>query len=118
MGNVSLVEIIMEPIKSRVTTQYSADVTVVTLNDEEILEEQQIKEIEEELMTIIDDAKCENMLLNFENVEFMTSAFLGFLVKIYKRIRERGGTLELCNINRNISKVFEITQLNKIFIIH
>ena len=108
----------MEPIKSRVTTQYSADVTVVTLNDEEILEEQQVKELEEELRTVIDVAKCENMILNFENVEFMTSAFLGLLVKIYKRIRERGGTLELCNINRNIYKVFEITQLNKVFVIN
>jgi len=45
----------------------------------------------------------------------LTAAFLGLLVKIHKRICERGGHLELCNIDPQIYKVFKITKLNEVF---
>ena len=80
----------MEPVDDRIFVQHGVDVTFVTLNDEEILEEQHIKELEEEIMFVIEEAKRENMMLDFCNVMFMTSAFLGLLVKIHKRVRERG----------------------------
>ena len=105
----------MEPVEDRIFVQHGIDVTFVTLNDEEILEEQHIKELEEEIMFVVEEAKRENMMLDFCNVKFMTSAFLGLLVKIYKRIRERGGFLKLRHIDPNIYKVFEITQLTKVF---
>jgi len=105
----------MEPVDERIFVQHGVDVTFVTLNDEEILEEQHVKELEEEIMFVIEEAKRENMMLDFCNVKFMTSAFLGLLVKIHKRIRERGGCLKLRHIDPTIYKVFEITQLTKVF---
>jgi anti-sigma B factor antagonist len=105
----------MESNQERIFVQHGVDVTLVTFSDEEILEEQHIKEIEERIMSVLEDSKRENMILDFGNVQFMTSAFLGSLVKLYKRIRERGGYLKLRNVDPNIYKVFEITQLTKIF---
>ena len=55
------------------------------------------------------------LILNFENVRFMSSAFLGLLVKIHKRVIEMGGHLQLFNLDPKIQKVFEITQLTKVF---
>jgi anti-sigma B factor antagonist len=105
----------MEPIDEKIFVQHGVDVTFVTFNDEEILDEQHVKEIEEEVMSVVEEAKRENMMLDFSNVQFMTSAFLGLLVKIHKRIREKGGYLKLRHINPTIYKVFEITQLTKVF---
>jgi len=105
----------MEPIDERVLVQHGVDVTFVTFNDKEILEEQHVKEIEEEIMSVVEEAKRENLMLDFSNVQFMTSAFLGLLIKTDKRIRERGGYLKLRHINPTIYKVFEITQLTKVF---
>jgi anti-anti-sigma factor len=45
----------------------------------------------------------------------MTSAMLGLLVRIHKRVGERGGQLELRNLDNNLHKIFEITQLTKVF---
>ncbi|MHC4497097.1 MAG: STAS domain-containing protein [Planctomycetota bacterium] len=53
--------------------------------------------------------------MDFCNVKFMTSAFLGLLVKVHKRLREREGHLKLRHIDPNIYKAFEITQLTKVF---
>ena len=45
----------------------------------------------------------------------MSSAFLGLLVKIQKRVNEKEGHLTLKNIDPNIQQVFEITQLTRVF---
>jgi len=105
----------MEPIDERIFVQHGVDVTFVTLNDEEILEDQHIRELEEELMFVVEEAKRQDMMLDFCNVKFMTSAFLGLLVKVHKRVREKGGHLKLRHIDPKIHKVFEITQLTKVF---
>ena len=105
----------MGPVDERIFVQHGVDVTFVTLNDEEILEEQHIKELEEDIIFVIEEAKRENMMLDFCNVKFMSSAFLGLLVKIHKRVRESGGYLKLRHIDPNIYKVFEITQLTRVF---
>jgi anti-sigma B factor antagonist len=105
----------MEPVDGKIFVQHGVDVTFVTLNDEEILEDQHIKELEKELMLVVEEAKRQDMMLDFCNVKFMTSAFLGLLVKVYKRVRERGGHLMLRHINPRIYKVFEITQLDRVF---
>lgn len=105
----------MEPIDERVFVQHGVDVTFVTFNHEEILGELYVKELEEEIMSVVQQARRENMVLDFCNVKLMTSAFLGLLVKMHKRISERGGYLKLRNIDPSIYKIFKITKLTKIF---
>jgi anti-sigma B factor antagonist len=105
----------MDPAESKIFVQHGIDVTIVTFHDEEILEERQIKELEESIMPTVEKAQRENLMLDFSNVRFLSSAFLGLLIKIHKKICERKGHLKLCNISPSIYKVFEITQLNKIF---
>ena len=105
----------MQPDDSGIFIQHSVDATIVTFLDTEILEEGAIKALEEAIMPVVQEARRQDMLLDFCNVRFMSSAFLGLLIKIHKRTRERGGHLELRNINPEIYKVFEITQLNRVF---
>ncbi|MCP4259657.1 MAG: STAS domain-containing protein [Planctomycetes bacterium] len=105
----------MEPIDEKVFVEHGVDVTIVTFNHKEILSEQYVKELEKELMSVVLRARRENMVLDFCNVKFMTSAFLGLLVKMRNLISERGGNLKLQNIDPSIYKVFEITKLTKIF---
>ena len=105
----------MEPIDEKVFVEHGVDVTIVTFNHKEILSEQYVKELEKEIMSVVGRARRENMVLDFCNVKFMTSAFLGLLVKMHKRISERGGYLKLQNIDPSIYKIFEITKLTKIF---
>ena len=114
-GRSGPVEIVMEPVDERIFVEHGVDVTFVTFNDEEILDEQHVKELEEEIMFVVEEAKRENMMLDFCNVRFMTSAFLGLLVKIHKAVREKGGYLKLRHVDPNIYKVFEITRLDKVF---
>ncbi len=105
----------MEPKAARIIVENGTDVTLVTLEDENILEEQQIRRLERALLPVVRRNEQKRLVLNFQNVKFMSSSFLGLLVKIHKRVIEMGGHLQLFNLDPKIHKVFEITQLVKVF---
>ncbi len=105
----------MEPTKPDIVAQYALDFTYVVFNDKEILEEHLINQLQDELKPIIVRNAKNKLMLGFENVKYMSSAFLGVLVRVSKWVSQEGGTLELHNVDPNIRKVFTITQLDKIF---
>ena len=108
----------MAEIKPRISVEYSGDATIITFTDEKILEEKDIKVLQESIMSVIEQAKRVNLILDFGNVRFLSSAVLGLLIRVSKRIYERDGSLRLCNINPKIYEIFKITRLTKTFDIY
>lgn len=105
----------MEPKEPTIRVEYGTEVTLVTFDDANILEDQQIKKLDQGLRPVIERNQEKQLVLNFEHVRFMSSAFLGLLVKAHKRVIDNGGHLQLMNLDPKIRKVFEITQLVKVF---
>lgn len=105
----------MEQTEVKIEVEYGMDVTFVTFEEEKILDEAQISRLREAFEPIIEKNQDHKLLLNFTNVKFMTSAVLGLLVRIHKKVTELGGTMQLSNLDNNLYRVFEITQLTKIF---
>jgi anti-anti-sigma factor len=106
-------------IKPRVSVEYAENATIVSFVDEKILEETDIRALQETIMSVIESASGGmNMILDFGNVRFLSSAVLGLLIRISKRIYERDGRLKLCNISPKIYEVFKITRLTKTFDIY
>ncbi len=105
----------MAVIKPRISIEYAGKATVVSFADEKILEEQDIQALQESIMSIIEQAERISLILDFGNVRFLSSAVLGLLIRISKRIYERDGKLRLCNINPKIYEIFKITRLTKTF---
>jgi anti-sigma B factor antagonist len=91
------------------------DVTVVRFVDRKILDEANIQELGQELFHLIEDEKRQNLLLNFSSVEFLSSAALGKLITLDKKVKAHSGKLKLSNIRPEIYEVFAITKLNKLF---
>jgi len=56
-----------------------------------------------------------NYSLDFEKVEFVDSSGLGVLVGFYKKVKIGDGQLSLKNLNDSVMKIFELTQLDKVF---
>jgi anti-sigma B factor antagonist len=108
----------MAEIKPRISVEYSENATIVAFTDEKILEETDIQALQESIMSVVDQADRINLVLDFGNVRFLSSAVLGLLIRISKRIYEHDGQLRLCNINPKIYEIFKITRLNKIFDIY
>ena len=103
----------MEQVKLDV--EFGMDVTFVTFEEEKILDEGQIGRLQEAFEPIVTRNGDNRLILNFTNVRFMTSAVLGLLVRIHKKVAEHGGNMQLSNLDANLRRVFEITQLTKVF---
>ncbi len=54
------------------------------------------------------------IVFDFSNVSFMDSAGIGLLIGRYKLIKLLGGTAEIINANKIISKVLEMSGILKI----
>lgn len=108
----------MEPLKPRISVEYGENATIVTFTNEKILEEKDIQALQESIMSVIDQSERINMILDFCNVRFLSSAVLGLLIRISKKIYEKEGQLKLCNLNPKIYEIFKITRLTKTFDIY
>ena len=98
--------------------EYTANVIVAILADENILEEAEIRTLENDLLGLIEKTDAIKLVINFDNVKFLSSSVLGILIRISKKVFEAGGELRLCCINPKIFEIFKITRLNKVFYIH
>ena len=106
------------PRRRRLEVEDIGDVAVVNFVDKKILDEQNIQVIGEQLFSLVDELGRRKVLLNFKNVEFLSSAALGKLITLNRKLQSAGGKLVLCEIIPQIYEVFEITKLNKLFTIH
>ncbi|MHC4323356.1 MAG: STAS domain-containing protein [Planctomycetota bacterium] len=99
----------------RIAINKTDKATIVTFTNKRMLEEWDIQTLQELIMAVIEQTRRIKLVLDFRNVQFISSsAGLGALIKISKKAHERGGQLRLCNINRKVREIFEITWLTKI----
>ena len=103
---------------TRLKVKDLSGISVVEFSDRKILDELCIHEIQEELSAFIDNKGSSKILLSFKNVDHLSSAALGMLITLKKKVEEKNGSLKLSDINPQIFEVFKITRLNKLFDIH
>ncbi len=90
-------------------------VTVARFTDKKILDESNIQIIGNQLFSLVDDDHRQKIVLDFTNVEYLSSAALGKLITMDKKVKASGGKLRLCAIRSDIKEVFKITRLDKLF---
>src|ERR671923_541381 len=74
-------------------------------------------EFKQQLLEVIGQG-AKHVVVDFSDTTFIDSTTLGVLVGGVKRLRPAGGQLSLVCSDRNITKIFEITGLNKVFSIY
>src|SRR5262245_40433707 len=94
-----------QPRKKQLEVQEIGDVTVVNFTLTKILDEQVIQAIGEQLYSLVDELGKTKVVLNFNKVEYLSSAALGKLITLHKKLAGAKGKLALCNID---PKIFEV----------
>ncbi|MBM3993314.1 MAG: STAS domain-containing protein [Planctomycetes bacterium] len=101
--------------RSRLEVEDNGEIAIVNFIDRKILDEQNIQKIGEDLFSLIDQYDRKKILLNFINVEYLSSAALGKFITLNKKVQAKNGKLVMCHINEDIYEVFEITRLDRLF---
>ena len=74
-------------------------------------------EFKQQLLDVIGQG-AKDVVVDFSNTTFIDSTTLGVLVGGVKRLRTNEGQLSLVCSDRNITKIFEITGLDRVFTIY
>ncbi|WP_164100989.1 STAS domain-containing protein [Candidatus Laterigemmans baculatus] len=91
------------------------DISVVRFVDRKIIDASEIEQLGAELLSLVDIQQRKRLLLNFEGVEFLSSAALNKLITLHTRVKRAGGTVRICNLHPQIREVFAITRLDRMF---
>jgi len=101
----------------QISVDYVNEITVVTFTAEKILDEADIQALGDSIFPLIDQVEGISLVLDFQNVRFLTSSMLGLLIRISKKVIETAGKLRLCCITDKILEIFQITRLDNVFAI-
>ncbi len=93
-------------------------VTVVSFVESKIVTEESIQEVGEQLYSLVEEQGHQKLLLNFGNVQYLSSAALGKLITLKKKVGAVKGQLKLCCIHPDLLEVFKITRLDTVFEIY
>ncbi|MCP4097902.1 MAG: STAS domain-containing protein [Mariniblastus sp.] len=91
------------------------NVLIVYFQDVRIIDDSRISSLGQELGELINNTSNSRIILNFQNVGFMSSAMIGKLVLFGKKCKEAKVKLRLCTIGDNVEEVFKLMRLNKVF---
>jgi anti-anti-sigma factor len=92
------------------------EMTVVQFTGQRLLlDEMTSQAVGEELLALVERRRPRLLLLDFENVAFLSSTTLGVLLVLRKALHAGGGRLVLCHLTPQVSGVFEVTRLDTLF---
>lgn len=63
------------------------------------------------------DKEDKDLLIDCSDLDYMDSTGLGSLIYILKKVKEKDHKIYIENVKPNIKKIFDITKLDKLFII-
>lgn len=82
------------------------------LNEAEIVRETQ------DLLQVINNSGPTRILIDLNHGDYMGSAFVGAIVRLWKRVGERGGRLAMCNLSDKAYQILRVTKLHAMWPIY
>src|SRR4029077_6896841 len=90
------------------------DVTVVHFTGCQVsLDEESLHCIHDQLLALADESSESELLLDFGNVDYVSSTALGTLVSLHKKLLARGRHMTVGNLSPQVHEVFAVTRLDK-----
>ena len=74
-------------------------------------------DLEEKVLEAIEDNGVTNMLINFDELEYISSSGLRVLLVAAKKLKVKSGIIKICGMKSHIREVFEIAGFTPLFTI-
>ena len=107
--------IAVQPKTPWLTAEQLGDVTLVKLTANTILDEDMVQTIGQQLLRLAEERERPQLVLDFTNVERLTSTLLGKLILLHKKVAAANGRLVLYGLSADINNLFDILRLNRLF---
>jgi anti-sigma B factor antagonist len=102
-----------QPTAPLLHVEQAGDVTVARFRAPVTLSGHKTEQAGQELQSLVAAGRTQ-MVLNFANVEMLTSSMLAKVITLHKSLQAAGGRLALCGLSATLQEIFEVTQLPRI----
>ena len=85
---------------------------IVKINGD--IDQHSAENIREKVDKAFERSICRHIIFDFSGVAFMDSSGIGLLIGRYKNVSNRGGTVAIANMNRDLGRIYSISGLKKI----
>jgi anti-sigma B factor antagonist len=90
------------------------DVMVVHFTGRKVLlDEETLDRVHDSLLALADEPNDSDLLLNFSNVEYLSSTALDTLVRLHKKLLARGRRMAVGNLSPQVHEVFAVMRLDR-----
>jgi anti-anti-sigma factor len=82
----------------------------------QLSEEENIEQMGQELTSLVEQYQCRLLVLSLELVEYITSAALGKIIMLHRRLHRKDGKLVVCSAHGPVAEVLQSSRLNDYFL--
>jgi anti-sigma B factor antagonist len=95
--------------------QKMGNIIVVEFLQTSIVDQSQIERIKQEILEQVEKAGHPKLVVSFAGVTNISSAMIGVMMALHKKVKEMGGEMRVAAANKHIMQVFKLTRLDKVF---
>ncbi len=92
-------------------------ITTINVLDKKLLDEESLSLISGDLLRLVDERGLNRIVLDFSRVDFISSAALGKLLSLHRKLQSRNGQLVIVNVAKEIADFIKIIKLDRILTI-
>jgi anti-anti-sigma factor len=78
------------------------------------LHQEAIESVRHQLLELAETSGAPELILDFDNVHYISSPTMGTLIAMHKRLAAASGLLTLCNLHPVVGEVFAVTCLDRL----
>ena len=78
------------------------------------LDAHNVERFEKEMLKLIEN-NVFNIIVNCRELNYISSAGMGIIMGYLDEIREKGGDIKLCNVDRRVYEIFDLVGFTEIY---
>lgn len=89
-------------------------VTVVSFRQRSVVDAAAVEAIAKDLYALVDEQAQRWIILDFAEVQFLTSSLISVLVSLHNKAKAIKGSVVLCGLQAKLMEVFRVTKLDSL----
>jgi anti-sigma B factor antagonist len=96
--------------------EVDGEIAVASFRNEQLTEEDNLEQLGQELFALVDHYHFRKVILRLGPVRYVTSAVLGKLITLHRKLGRNEGKLILCDIHEELEDVLSTSKLLTYFV--
>jgi anti-sigma B factor antagonist len=105
-------------VTPRIQVGQADGVQIIRFMDRQLFDERTVREVADQILAALpNDGSPIRLILDFTDVNLVSSTLLSKLILLQRRVASSGGKLRLCEMSPIIQQVFRTANLDRLFTI-